>query len=273
MPRHAVPAVVAGSLVLLGLFTVAPAPANDEANRVEEKKVSSRDAAALADEARLQGEREAAKELLGTELPGLDLDKVPLADAVDALRHATGRNIFVNWRALEAAGVKRETRVSILLTQMPLGNALQLLLDMAAGRRDKLGVAVDDGVITISTGDDLAKNTLTRVYDVRDIVSGADLPGGADREARVKALTRLLTGTVAPGTWRESGKDGAVGALRHLQGQLIITQTPENHEAIKRLLAGVGELLRPAKEGEAPKAAGPAEFPLVSTRAQESVAK
>src|SRR5205085_11847541 len=34
-----------------------------------------------------------------------------LSDAVDVLRDKTGENIFVNWKALEAAGVTRDTAV------------------------------------------------------------------------------------------------------------------------------------------------------------------
>ena len=270
MTRHAFPATcVAATLPIAGVLCfviAAPAPAGDVPNRAEEVKVPVADGK-LAEEARLKAERE----MLGAEFAGLDLEKVPLKDAVDALRHATGRDIFVNWRALEAAGVSRETKVSIVLAKTTVGQAIQLLLDVAAGARDKLGAVVDDGVITISTADDLAKNTMTRVYNVRDLVAAPDLPGGEDRrEQRVAALTRLITSTVASKTWRETG--GTVGAIRDLQDHLIVTQTPENHKAVKALLAGLAEFVHPPADGE-PKAAAPAKFPLLSTRVKEPAAK
>src|SRR5882724_6762662 len=40
--------------------------------------------------------------------------------------------------------------------------------------------------------------------------------------------------TVNTDSWKDRG--GSVGALRELEGQLIVTQTPENHRQLKNLL-------------------------------------
>src|SRR6185503_6157707 len=124
----------------------------------------------------------------------------------------------------------------------------------------------------------LSKNTLTRVYDIRDLIievpdftnaptfnlqsqssstsgggggggGGQSLFGGGGggqggeqqqrtRQQLVEDITRLITETVAPESWRDAG--GTVGSVRELQGQLIVTQTPEN----QRLLQGLLEQLR-----------------------------
>jgi hypothetical protein len=252
MTRHAFPATIgAVCLLLAGLFLATPAPAKDEHSPIAE-----RNKARAADE--LDGALAAEREILGAEFPGLDLEKVPLIDAVDAMRHASRQDIFVNWKAVEAAGVRRDTPVSIVLrNKTTLGTAMHLLLDVAAGGRDRLGLTVDDGVITVSTTRDLAKNTLTRVYDVRDLVG----PDDGQRERRVGALNRLLRTTIDPKSWRDNGGEGSTGALRELQGQIIVTQTPENQDAIKALLEGVSGLLHPEKDAAAAK-----EFPVVSTK-------
>ena len=39
-------------------------------------------------------------------------DNIPFADVIDFLRDITGANIFVNWRALEAAGIDRKAPLS-----------------------------------------------------------------------------------------------------------------------------------------------------------------
>src|SRR5439155_2391569 len=54
----------------------------------------------------------------------------------------------------------------------------------------------------------------------------------------VEEITALITQTVAPDSWRDAG--GTIGSVRELQGQLIVTQTPEN----QRLLQGLLEQLR-----------------------------
>ena len=62
---------------------------------------------------------------------------------------------------------------------------------------------------------------------------------GPSREELVEQITKLITDTVAPESWREAG--GTVGSLRELQGQLIVTQTPENQHSLVNLLEQLRE--------------------------------
>src|SRR5690242_18885544 len=48
-----------------------------------------------------------------TPTPAFDFDRVPLADGLDRHRRATGKNIFVNWRALEASGINMDHPVTL----------------------------------------------------------------------------------------------------------------------------------------------------------------
>jgi len=145
-----------------------------------------------------------------------------------------------------------------------------------------LGYTIDDGVITISTGEDLDKNTLTRVYDIRDLIidipdftnapnfslqstsqqgqgggggggGGGSSQGlfenadqdrqnqdqGRTRQEMIDEITRLITETVSPESWRDAG--GTTGSVRELQGQLIVTQTPENQRSLVNLLQQLRE--------------------------------
>ncbi|HSU66834.1 MAG TPA: hypothetical protein VLJ39_08185, partial [Tepidisphaeraceae bacterium] len=56
----------------------------------------------------------------------------------------------------------------------------------------------------------------------------------AASQQKVETLLKLITETVAPDTWRENG--GALGALRAIGTQLVVSQTAENHKQIKVLL-------------------------------------
>ncbi|HEY2585487.1 MAG TPA: M56 family metallopeptidase [Tepidisphaeraceae bacterium] len=194
-------------------------------------------------------------------LPELSFDTVLLDDIVDFLRDVSGAKIVVNWKALKAAGINQSTMVTVRLKNVRFSKALSIILDAASGgHKPRLGYRVEDGVIVISSIDDLSKNVEVRVYDVRDLVvdipsfedapqlgkpqiRGATVPATtqpATREGRnahdeaVKQLVQTIESTVAPDTWKDRG--GSVAALRELEGQLIVTQAPENHAQIVRLL-------------------------------------
>jgi hypothetical protein len=169
----------------------------------------------------------------------LKLNDTSITDAIDKLRDMTPAQIFVNWKALEAAGVRRDAPVSLRVRNVHASTALDLLLRMASPEGPRLGWMIDNGVVTISTADDLAKNVMVRVYDVRDLL-GKTAPG-EDRANKVKAIIKSLTDRVDPGSWREHG--GAVASPRELQGQLIVTQTAENQRAIIDLLEAIRPLL------------------------------
>ncbi|HMO25383.1 MAG TPA: hypothetical protein PKB10_03870, partial [Tepidisphaeraceae bacterium] len=107
-----------------------------------------------------------ARALLDRELPELRFDQVPFADAIEFLRDSTQANIFVNWRAMELEAVDRNAPVSLRLRNVKFSKVLRSILDDVGGGTVKLGYTIDEGVITISTLDDLAQNVDPRVYDI-----------------------------------------------------------------------------------------------------------
>jgi general secretion pathway protein D len=228
---------------------------------------------------------------LDRQLPALTFDAVGFSDVIDFLRDVSGSNIFVNWKSLEAAGIDRNTPVSANLRNVKFSKALNVILDSVGGGQTKLGYTVDEGVITISTQDDLSRNVVVRVYDIRDLIVNipdfTDAPAfsldqsqssgggggsgqplgqqggsgqinvsnqlfqnanqigqngrnqGPTRQDLVDSITKLIEDTVSTDSWKDNG--GSVGALRELEGQLIVTQTPENHRQLINLLEQLRE--------------------------------
>jgi hypothetical protein len=203
--------------------------------------------------------------LYATTVPAQDFARLPLAEAFDHLRDDSGAEIFINWRALAAAGINKDTPVALRTSATRLEPAVRSVLDQAQAKRPgvRLDFCEDEGVLTISTRDDLARNVATRVYDVRDLIDpDADLfpyppaigaPSKPRRYAhwridnlfrprsaampkdRLAKIVSEVEQTVDPTSWRDAG--GTRGSARGMNGQLIITQTEEN-------LSGVTYFLR-----------------------------
>jgi hypothetical protein len=95
-------------------------------------------------------------------LDSVELNRVPLRDAIERLRSQAGVNLFVSWNVLARASVNPDTPVDAKLSNVPLGRVLDLILSDAAGGDGKLAWAVEDGVIRVSTAADLERSTMLR---------------------------------------------------------------------------------------------------------------
>ncbi len=170
-------------------------------------------------------------------IPEQPFDPAALGEAIDRFRPATRAHAFVNWRALEAAGIDRTAPVTVRVRNVKASKALTALLDAIVHGRDALSFSVDDGAILVTTKADLADNLVTKVYDVRELILGrkaktSDVPP-ADRERLANDIVTLIVESVGAKSWREPG---GLGSARHLSGQVIVTQTPDNHRTIDQAL-------------------------------------
>src|SRR5205085_2146147 len=145
---------------------------------------------------------------------------------------ASGANIFVNWKALEAAGVDRNAPVSARLRNIKFSKALTIILDSVSGGTVQLGFTTEDGVVTVSTRDDLEKDVVTEVYDVRDLIvpipdydpppahdvkpnatdpaaksaGPGDDAAGRGRQEAIDRLTKLIRESVEPPAWEKTAR-------------------------------------------------------------------
>lgn len=186
-------------------------------------------------------------------------------------------NVDVDWRSLEAAGVTRDTPVSLNLTNVTPKTMLDRVLakvgDSGLGKADW---TVSDGVVAIASDEAIRRNTVLAIYDVRDLIievpdydevptidlqsvlqqSGGGGGGGGgggrspfrddqggeedqqrDRQERIDDVIALIIDNVDSEGWVDNG--GSTGKYQRLvnQGQLIITNTPKNHREIEGLLS------------------------------------
>jgi hypothetical protein len=188
-----------------------------------------------------------AEAALARRLPELRLEAVPLDEALRTLSRKWGVPVFAKWQTLREAGIDPEARVTVELPNVTLSKALDNVLSATRVPRIEEGLAytIQDGVITVSTAVDSGREGVMRMYDIRDwpgrdralagrpwrLFVRSDDP---ERDLEVEALVEAITTSVDPESWRDAG--GSVGSLKVLDGVLLVTQSVENHERIRRLL-------------------------------------
>ena len=162
-------------------------------------------------------------------IPDIRLDHVRLADAIDWIRDRTGMNIFVNWKTMKDSGISRDLPVSVDLHRVHASAALVALVDSALDRSDQtLGYTIDEGIVQISTLDDLRAGSLdTRIYDIRDCLPSRSNPNYTQA---VDQITQEIMDHIDPESWKDRG--GACGSMRELSAQLIVTTYAENQKRI-----------------------------------------
>jgi len=237
---------------------------------------------------------------LRQKLPKLDFANVPFELVVQFLREVSGVSIYVNWRALQVASVDKTTEVNVHLIDVSFEKALRIILGdvsgPAVGTPTQVDFVIDEGVIHITTREALSHQTITRVYDIRDIIiptptinmprriglqgmsgrggggsgggvnqggrgggggggaggggggiGGGGLIGGGggggggdqaedkSQEELLSETVDLIKDTIARDSWEQGG------AIRPMGGQLVVTQTAENHEALLDLISQLRE--------------------------------
>jgi hypothetical protein len=101
----------------------------------------------------------------------LTFDEQEFEEVLQYLREASGLNINVKWTALEAMGVDKQTPVTVNLHKVSYRKALDIILENVGGMMGQLNYIIEDGVITISTSDDLAQKIVVRLYRVDDLTA------------------------------------------------------------------------------------------------------
>jgi hypothetical protein len=178
-------------------------------------------------------------------IAGVSVTNAPLDQVLADLARASGVNVHVHWRALEAAGIAADMPVTLNLRQLPASRVLTHVLEEAGGGNVALRYRIEQGVVEVSTAEELSTYTVTRIYDVRDLIEDVlardrRLNGaGAKKteEDAVNETVNMLREAVEPGTW-----DGPPLA-HHFAGHLIVTRSPE----VQDKLLGVLTALRRGK--------------------------
>jgi type II secretory pathway component GspD/PulD (secretin) len=154
-----------------------------------------------------------------------------LERVLNFLRDSTSSNIFVNWRALEAAGIDRNSPVTISLREIPFRKALQTILAEVGGGTANLGYTIDDGIITVSTRDDLnsAKYQTVKVFDIRDLLVQ---PNNRAAPTLNLGQTTSQAGQGSTNSQNSNGQGGLFGNQNNNQNQNQNQNLQQNRQGI-----------------------------------------
>ncbi|HEX5243090.1 MAG TPA: hypothetical protein VFW23_07465 [Tepidisphaeraceae bacterium] len=175
-------------------------------------------------------------------IPDLNLDSITLEDAFSQLGEATHATILVRWRDLKDASIGSSQKIRLHLWNVSLRTALRVILaEIDDSATPQIGFTVDnDGVLDVCATRSISDHGVIRFFNVRDIVQGTltvPPPDGPTRQECVDSLIKLITDSVSPDSWRDAG--GSIGAIKEINGVLVVTQSVQSQKEIEALLSGL----------------------------------
>lgn len=229
-----------------------PARANNQEAGFGAAGAALKPANGAASNAALESTDEAIYQALAKNVAQADFSETPLAEVIEWVHSTLGVNMHVQWNVLENAGIARDRTISLSLKNLTMERILRLVLDEIGGSDGvQLGFEAQDGILVVSTEEDLNRRTKFVVYDVRDILDALP-PGGISTMAPEKAkvareepgqpaavagsggeLMQLITSSVRPESWEDNG---GTGGIRWYHGLLVIRTNDAAHREVRGLL-------------------------------------
>jgi hypothetical protein len=104
---------------------------------------------------------------------GFRYEETPLETVLQDMRRQAQVNMFINWRALETEGIEKDTAITFEAKNISTAQALDLVmqqLNADKGIYSSIYWVVDEGIVTITTGNELSKKMKQKVFDVADLL-------------------------------------------------------------------------------------------------------
>jgi len=176
------------------------------------------------------------EEMLRKVMPEVKLENTAISDVLDYFRDATGANMFVDWRSLEAAGIDRNAPVTLRLHEVPASDILRLALKCVS---PSIVYEIENGIVIVHDPNNegvgpAPQVAVTRAYDVSDLLEPAGLASGSNKMAQ---LIELVTATVAAGTWAEQGGSSTI---KGFNAKVVVCAPDTTQQEVARVL----EMLR-----------------------------
>ncbi|MCP4375082.1 MAG: hypothetical protein GY794_02710, partial [bacterium] len=181
-------------------------------------------------------------ELLSGKIADIEFKNASLRKVIDYIRDKSGVNIHTKWRAIARESITPDTTINLRLKGMTTGGALRALCHKVWIQDEndigptELCYAARDGVITISIKDDLWRQMLAGVYDIRKIISLYEAASGGTQyhEEIIADIKSFIVDTISPGC--SCGRCTPSCSTREIGGLLLVSYPAEHHDSLTRLL-------------------------------------
>ncbi|MSR69560.1 MAG: hypothetical protein EXS17_04360 [Phycisphaerales bacterium] len=108
----------------------------------------------------------------------VDFAETEFEAAINYFKEVTGLDFYVDWKSLDAAGVTKQSTVSLAFPSIRADKALDMALESASGdsanpadsQANRADWAMEDGIVVVASTEALALRRVTIVYDVRDLL-------------------------------------------------------------------------------------------------------
>ena len=193
----------------------------------------------------------------------LNLEALPLSDALQNIQQRTGLNIAIDWNAIQLLGIDKTTPITIDVHNVSVGRALDLILDTAAPNHE-LTFYVEHGIVHITTQAVADQDMVTRIYPIDDLlvqhetftqipfidianqttasvggsssaspIQSAGQPNPqeieAQRQKTIDSIIAAITSSIRPEIWKQNG---GTASILYFNGNLIITAPRSVQSAI-----------------------------------------
>jgi hypothetical protein len=185
---------------------------------------------------------------LSARVPRIDWTGVRFEDALKNLRAQTGAAIEANWEKMKAIGVDRDSPCTVRLQDVSLAKGLRSLILYVAGAA--LDYECVDGVIQVSTFDDLRSRVVCRDYPVQDLVMRLEAQQRQhpwpDDPLRLPTtswyrwsgseayLSELVVESVVPAAWINQGTTHPRAFC--FGGKLVVIAIPRDQTRVREVL-------------------------------------
>ncbi len=200
-------------------------------------------------------------------------EETTFSEAIEMIKNSVSPalKIVVLWRDLsDNAYVEQDTPINVTMPgSVKISVALKLVLGSVSGGFAELDYAIKDGIITVATVDALPNRMEIRQYSIAELLgkpanfitdmdtsemgySGDSGSSGvptnnndqqtsddADTKTtqQVQDIITLIEDTVAPESWYDAGGEATI--KQGPNQRLVVSQSPENHAKIAKLLKGL----------------------------------
>ncbi len=227
--------------VLISYWPGGPAHLNQstaQAEQAQQKTVSK-------PEAKIDANTETQAKL--EQLSDADFVETPLSQVLEYMADVTKVQFHLDNRTLTDAGVTSDTPITFHLKNVPFEMMLRLMF-----RDLNLGYWLDNGVVIVSTAEEVEAHLETRIYRIDDLIiaPSADRVSESTPDTSVRkhykvkydSLIELIATTVRPTSW---ACVGGVGSIAPYRGTLVISQTADVHREILKFLNDLRQSINP----------------------------